>query len=52
MRLAVESLTGTVSDRYRELAGDSEAATLDELTGDDFSTVRDDRGRHPCSRRW
>ena len=47
LRLAVESLTGTVSDRYRELAGDSEAATLDELTGDDFSTVRDDRSRHP-----
>ena len=40
LRLAVESVTGTVSDRYRELAGDSEAATtLDELTGDDFATV-------------
>ena len=47
VRLAVESLTGTVSDRYRELAGDSEAATLDELTGDDFSTVGEDRGNHP-----
>ena len=48
LRLAVESVTGTVSDRYRELAGDSEAATtLDELTGDDFATVRDDRSRHP-----
>lgn len=46
-RLALESVTGTVSDRYRELAGDSEAATLDELTGDDFATVRDDRTRHP-----
>ena len=47
VRLAVESVTGTVSDRYRELAGDSEAATLDELTGDDFSTVGEDRGNHP-----
>ncbi|HEY5785606.1 MAG TPA: glycosyltransferase, partial [Microlunatus sp.] len=47
LRLAVESLTGTVSDRYRELAGDSEAATLDELTGDDFSTVGEDRSNHP-----
>jgi GT2 family glycosyltransferase len=46
-RVAVESLTGTVSDRYRELAGDSEAATLDELTGDDFSAVGEDRTRHP-----
>ncbi len=47
LRLAVESVTGTVSDRYRELAGDSEAASLDELTGDDFATARDDRTRHP-----
>ncbi|HEU4547245.1 MAG TPA: glycosyltransferase [Microlunatus sp.] len=47
VRLGVESLTGTVSDRYRELAGDSEAATLDELTGDDFSTVGDGRSNHP-----
>ena len=47
LRLAAESVTGTVSDRYRELAGDSEATTLDELTGDDFAAVRDDRGRHP-----
>jgi GT2 family glycosyltransferase len=47
VRLGVESLTGTVSDRYRELAGDSEAATLDELTGDDFSTVGEDRSSHP-----
>lgn len=46
-RLALESVTGTVSDRYRELAGDSEAATLDELTGDDFAAARDDRVRHP-----
>ncbi|MDN5763853.1 MAG: glycosyltransferase, partial [Microlunatus sp.] len=46
-RLAVESLSGTVSDRYRLLAGDSEAATLDELTGDDFSSVGEESSRHP-----
>lgn len=47
LRIAVESLTGTVSDRYRELAGDSDAATLDELTGDDFAAVGESRAKHP-----
>ena len=44
---SIESLSGTVSDRYRELAGDSEAATLDELTGDEFATVGEVRAPHP-----
>lgn len=47
LRMVVESLSGTVSDRYRELAGDSDAATLDELTGDEFATVGEDRSKHP-----
>ena len=47
IRLAFESLTGTVSDRYRELAGDSEAASLDELTGDEFAGTGEDRSQHP-----
>ena len=47
IRLAFESLTGTVSDRYRELAGDSEAASLDELTGDEFAGTGEDRSKHP-----
>lgn len=47
LSLAVESLSGSVSDRYRQLAGDSEAATLDELTGDDFASVGPDRVSHP-----
>ena len=37
------------SDRYRELAGDSEAATLDELTGDEFATVGEVRAQRT---RW
>lgn len=47
LRIAVDSLSGSVSDRYRRLAGDSDAATLDELTGDDFSGPGEDRARHP-----
>ena len=47
LRVAFESLTGTVSDRYREFAGDSEAASLDELTGDEFAGVGEDRSKHP-----
>ncbi len=47
LRILIESLSGTVSDRYRELAGDSEAATLDELTGDEFATVGEVRAPHP-----
>ncbi|MCW2811825.1 MAG: hypothetical protein JWP61_2283 [Friedmanniella sp.] len=37
-----ETFTGAASQRYRSVAGDAEAATLDELTGDDFSSVSDD----------
>ena len=47
LRLAFESLTGTVSDRYREFAGDSEAASLDELTGDEFAGTGETRAKHP-----
>lgn len=47
LRIVVESLSGTVAERYRELAGDSEATTLDELTGDEFATVGEDRAKHP-----
>ena len=43
---------GRVADRHRlrplpAIAGDSEAATLDELTGDDFSTVGEEPPKHP-----
>ena len=43
LRIAVESVSGTVSDRYRELAGDNEATTLDELTGDEFAGLGEDK---------
>ena len=39
LRVAAEALSGAASDRYRSVAGDAEAASLDELTGDDFSSV-------------
>ena len=37
---------GAVADRYRSVAGDADAASLDELTGDDFSTVGEDRPKN------
>ena len=41
--MGVDALTGVASERYRSLAGDADVATLDELTGDDFSSATDDR---------
>lgn len=43
LRVGVDALTGVASERYRSLAGDADVATLDELTGDDFSSATDDR---------
>ena len=43
LRVGAEALSGAASERYRSLAGDADAATLDELTGDDFSSATDDR---------
>jgi GT2 family glycosyltransferase len=43
IRVGVDALTGAASERYRSLAGDADVATLDELTGDDFSSATDDR---------
>ena len=40
-------MSGAASDRYRSVAGDVDAASLDEMTGDDFSSVADERPRHP-----
>ncbi|MFL6027654.1 MAG: glycosyltransferase [Friedmanniella sp.] len=47
LRIAAESLNSVLSDRYRSVAGDVDAASLDELTGDDFSSVGEDRPRNP-----
>ncbi len=43
LRLAGEAVLGTVSERYRSVAGDSDAVSLDELTGDDFSSVSEEK---------
>jgi GT2 family glycosyltransferase len=47
LRIAAETLNSVLADRYRSVAGDVDAASLDELTGDDFSSVAEDRPRHP-----
>jgi GT2 family glycosyltransferase len=47
LRTAAESVAGLASDRYRKVAGESDAATLDELTGDDFSSVGEEKPRPP-----
>ena len=46
LRVAAEALSGAASERYRSVAGDVDAASLDEMTGDDFSSVADERPRH------
>jgi hypothetical protein len=46
LRVGLDALTGAASDRYRLIAGDSDVATIDELTGDDFSSATDDRPRN------
>ena len=43
LQVGVDALTGAASERYRSLAGDTDVATLDELTGDDFSSATDER---------
>ena len=46
LRVGVDALTGAASERYRSVAGDSDVATLDELTGDDFSSATDERPKN------
>ena len=52
LRVAAESLSGAAYERYRAVAGDVDAASLDELTGDDFSSVSEDGRETSCSARW
>ncbi len=47
LRVAAEALGGAASERYRSVAGEADAASLDELTGDDFSSATDDRAKYP-----
>jgi hypothetical protein len=46
LRVAAEAMSGAVAERYRSMAGDADAASLDELTGDDFSSVADERPKN------
>ncbi len=46
LQSGVDALTGAASQRYRLLAGDSDVASIDELTGDDFSSAADDRPKN------
>jgi GT2 family glycosyltransferase len=46
LRVGLDAVTGTASERYRLVAGDSDVATIDELTGDDFSSATDARPKN------
>ena len=46
LRVGIDALTSATSERFRSLAGDSDVATLHELTGDDFSSATDERPRN------
>ena len=46
LRVGLDALTGAASERYRSVAGDSDVASIDELTGDDFSSATDDRPKN------
>lgn len=46
LRVAGDAVGGALSERYRSVAGDADASSLDELTGDDFSSVAEDRSTH------
>ncbi len=46
-RVAFESVGGAIGNRYTAIAGEAEAATLDELTSDDMSSPADDVRRSP-----
>ncbi|MET1007782.1 MAG: hypothetical protein ABWX96_19690, partial [Propionibacteriaceae bacterium] len=47
LRTGAEALSGAVSDRYRSVAGEVEIASIDELTGDDFSAATDETPSNP-----
>jgi GT2 family glycosyltransferase len=50
LRVAGETITGAVAERYRSVAGDLDVATLDELTGDDFASVGEEKEVNPWLR--
>jgi GT2 family glycosyltransferase len=46
LEAGVDALTGAASERYRSLAGDSDVASIDELTGDEFSSATEERSKN------
>ncbi|HEX3197650.1 MAG TPA: glycosyltransferase [Propionibacteriaceae bacterium] len=46
LRVGLDTLSGTASERYRLVAGDSDVASIDELTGDEFSSATDSRPKN------
>ena len=46
LEVGVDALTGAASERYRSLAGDSDVASIDELTGDEFSSATEERSKN------
>jgi GT2 family glycosyltransferase len=46
LRVGIETVTSATSERFRSLASDTDVATLDELTGDDFSSTTDERPKN------
>lgn len=47
LRVASDAISGAIADRYYSVAGESEGTSLDELTGDDFSTVAEEQKSNP-----
>lgn len=47
LRIGAEVVSHAVSDRYHSVAGDADVPLLDELTGDDFSAVTEERSGNP-----
>ena len=50
LRVAGEAISGAITERYRSVAGELDAATLDELTGDDFASVGEEKQVPPWLR--
>lgn len=47
LRLAAEAVSVAISDRYQSVAGEVKVPSIDELTGDDFSTGGEERPTSP-----
>lgn len=47
LRRGAEAVSGALANRYRAVAGDLEATSLDELTGDDFAAAGEEKRGNP-----